>query len=82
VEHVDDDDHLGTSSGDATTDAVNQANRDEAMTVPTTRRRMRNALQADKGASDVNLLEFAHVQSFALGDNLLDPGLASGAHKA
>ena len=38
-------------------------------------------MQADKGEPDVTQLEFQHVQSFALGDNLLDPGLESGAVK-
>ena len=34
--------------------------------------KMRSALQAGKGAPDVTQIEFQHVQSFALGDNLLD----------
>lgn len=35
-------------------------------------KKMRSALQAGKGAPDVTQIEFQHVQSFALGDNLLD----------
>lgn len=35
-------------------------------------KKMRSALQAGKGAPDVSQIEFQHVQSFALGDNLLD----------
>lgn len=35
-------------------------------------KKLRSALQAGKGAPDVAQLEFQHVQSFALGDNLLD----------
>ena len=35
-------------------------------------KKMRSALQAGKGAPDVAQIEFQHVQSFALGDNLLD----------
>jgi len=35
-------------------------------------KKMRSALQSGKGAPDVSQIEFQHVQSFALGDNLLD----------
>lgn len=34
--------------------------------------KLRSALEAGKGAPDVAQIEFQHVQSFALGDNLLD----------
>lgn len=35
-------------------------------------RKMRSALEAGEGAPDVAQVEFQHLQSFALGDNLLD----------
>lgn len=35
-------------------------------------KKLRSALQAGQGAPDVAQVEFQHIQSFALGDNLLD----------